>query len=70
MQLANQLSLRAGQTLEIDLCDLTATIDGENAIHTISEGSDWFDLLPSENEVSISCNGTIDVEMFWKDRWL
>ncbi|MGO3751217.1 MAG: phage distal tail protein [Peptoniphilaceae bacterium] len=71
LQLNNNLSLKQGQVLEIDLCDLTVTIDGENAVHILSDSSDWFDLLPGENELSIETNGeSINTDIYWKDRWL
>ena len=64
--------LLPGQEIEINLCDLTATVDGENAIHLLSNDGDFFELMPGLNDIEIQTNaGTYyQVDTFWKDRWL
>lgn len=64
--------LRPGQEIEINTCDLTATINGENAIHLLTEDGDFFDFLPGENEIKIDAigAGSVSIDTYWKDRWL
>lgn len=64
--------LRPGQEIEINTCDLTATINGENAIHLLTEDGDFFDFLPGENDVKIDAIGaeSVSIDTYWKDRWL
>lgn len=64
------INLRPGEQIEINLCDLTITKDGENILHTESEISEWFEFLLGKNMLDFQTNGDIDVEIFWKDRWL
>lgn len=66
------ITLKPGQELIINTCDLTATVNGENAISNLGVGSDFFDFISGANEITISgtnSNG-ITVNVFWKDRWL
>ena len=66
------IRLRPGEEMVINTCDLTATINGENAISSLTVGSDFFDFLAGENDVIISgenSNG-LTVDVYWKDRWL
>ena len=70
LQYNNGLVLRPGQVMEVDLCDFTVTINGDNALHTEGDGSKWFKLFPGDNFVEITTNGYIAVDIFWKDRWL
>ena len=64
--------LRPGQEIEINTCDLTATINGENAIHLLTEDGDFFDFLPGENDIKIDAvgAGSVSIDTYWKDRWL
>ncbi|WP_071126228.1 phage distal tail protein [Peptoniphilus lacydonensis] len=64
--------LRPGQEIEINTCDLTATINGENAIHLLTEEGDFFDFLPGENDIKIDAvgAGSVSIDTYWKDRWL
>lgn len=64
--------LRPGEELVINTCDLTATINGENAISSLTVGSDFFDFLAGENDVIISGGNSrgMTVDVYWKDRWL
>lgn len=70
LQYNNGLVLRPGQVMEVDLCDFTVTINGDNALHTEGDGSKWFKLFPGDNFIEITTNGYIEVDIFWKDRWL
>lgn len=64
--------LKPGQEIEINTCDLTATINGENAIHLLTEDGDFFDFLPGENDIKIDAAGaeSVSIDTYWKDRWL
>ena len=64
--------LRPGQEIEINTCDLTATINGENAIHLLTEEGDFFDFLPGANDIKIDAvgAGSVSIDTYWKDRWL
>lgn len=64
--------LRPGEEMVINTCDLTATINGENAISSLTVGSDFFDFLSGDNDVIISGENSqgMTVDVYWKDRWL
>lgn len=64
--------LRPGQEIEINTCELTATINGENAMHLLTPEGDFFDFLPGENDIKISAEGAqnVSIDTYWKDRWL
>ena len=64
--------LRPNEELVINTCDLTATINGENAISSLTVGSDFFDFLSGDNDVIISGENSrgMTVDVYWKDRWL
>lgn len=66
------LVLRPGQEVEIDMCNLTVTVNGENAMHLMSPDGDFFDFLIGNNEIDIEATGagTVSVDTYWKDRWL
>lgn len=70
LQYNNGLVLKPGQVMEVDLCDFTVTINGDNALHTEGDGSKWFKLFPGDNFIEITTNGYMAVDIFWKDRWL
>lgn len=65
-------ALKPGQEIEINTCELTATINGQNAIHLLTEDGDFFDFLPGQNEIKIDAigAGSVSVDTYWKDRWL
>ena len=65
-------ALQPGQEIEINLCDLTALVNGENAIHLLGEGADFFDLSSGANEILIEVDdgANFSIESLWKDRWL
>lgn len=64
--------LRPGQEIIIDTCELTATIDGENAMHLLTPDGDFFDFLPGQNDIEVTAVGGngISIDTYWKDRWL
>ena len=65
--------LKPGQELIIDTENMTATIDGENAIHLLSDDSDFFFLAQGDNIVTYSDNGksrTVNLKVMWKNRWV
>lgn len=68
----NNINLRPGEEVEIDMCNLTVTKNGENALHLMSSDGDFFDFLIGENGVDIVAEGAgkIQVDAYWKDRWL
>ena len=67
------LVLKPGQELIIDTDDMTATIDGQNAIHLLSDDSVFFFLAQGEDIITYADNGTsrsINLKVMRKDRWL
>lgn len=66
------VTLRPGEQLEIDTCALTATINGQNVMHLLSNDGDFFDFFPGANEIEIEATGAgaVAVDTFWKDKWL
>ena len=65
-------TLRSGESIEIDMCELTATIDGENVMHLLTPEGDFFDFLPGENNIEIVAQGAdkVSIDTYWKDKWL
>lgn len=68
----NNINLKPGEEIEIDMCNLTVTKNGENALHLMSSDGDFFDFLIGENGVNIVAEGagSIQVDAYWKDKWL
>lgn len=68
----NGIVLAPGEQLEIDTCALTATINGQNVMHLLSNDGDFFDFFPGANEIEIEATGAgaVAVDTFWKDKWL
>lgn len=66
------LTLRPGQKVEIDMCNLTVTVNGDNAMHLMSADGDFFDFLIGDNDIDIEAAGAgnVQVDTYWKDRWL
>ncbi|MDY2986140.1 MAG: phage tail family protein [Peptoniphilus sp.] len=64
--------LKPGEEIEINTCELTATINGENAMHLLTEDGDFFDFLPGANDIEIVAGGAngVSIDTYWKDRWL
>ena len=66
------LRLEPGEEVEIDMCNLTVTVNGENAMHLMSADGDFFDFLIGENEIEIEAIGAngVQIDTYWKNRWL
>lgn len=66
------LVLKPGQEVEIDMCNLTVTVNGENAMHLMSTDGDFFDLLIGDNDIEIEAVGAngVQIDTYWKDKWL
>lgn len=67
------LVLRPGDELVINTCDLTVTLNGENAMEFFSADSEFITLLNGENVIEYNDeSGTRNVsfDIIWKDRWL
>lgn len=67
------LVLRPGDELIINTCDMTVTINGQNAMEYFSNESDFFTLLNGLNSLIYnddSNSRNISFDVIWKDRWL
>lgn len=67
------LILKPGDELIINTCDMTITINGQNAMEYFSDESDFFKLLSGINTLIYSdgnTNRNIYFDVIWKDRWL
>lgn len=68
------LILKPGDELIINTCDMTATLNGQNATEYISGDSDIdLTLLSGENSIEYSDSSAsrkIAFDVIWKDRWL
>ncbi len=66
------LVLKPGQEVEIDMCNLTVTVNGENAMHLMSTDGDLFDFLIGDNDIEIEAVGAngVQIDTYWKDKWL
>lgn len=69
----NGLVLKPNDELVINTCDMTVTLNGQNAMQYFSSDSAFISLLNGEN--SIEYNDTspsrkIAFDVIWKDRWL
>lgn len=66
------LILKPGQEVEIDMCNLTVTVNGENAMHLMSTDGDFFDFLIGDNDIEIEAVGAngVQIDTYWKDKWL
>lgn len=66
------LVLKPGQEVEIDMCNLTVTVNGENAMHLMSTDGDFFDFLIGDNDIEIEAIGSngVQIDTYWKDKWL
>lgn len=67
------LVLRPGDELVINTCDLTVTLNGENAMEFFAADSEFITLLNGENTIEYndeSESREISFNIIWKDRWL
>lgn len=67
------LALRPGDELVINTCDLTVTLNGQNAMEYFAADSEFITLLNGENTIEYndeSGDRKISFDIIWKDRWL
>jgi len=65
--------LKPGDELVINTCDMTVTLNGQNAMEFFSNESEFFTLLNGINTLVYSdsnSNRKISFDIIWKDRWL
>lgn len=65
--------LKPGDELVINTCDMTVTINGQNAMEYFSSDSDFFTLLNGLNTLEYRDSNSmrnISFDVIWKDRWL
>ena len=65
--------MKPGQELIIDTENMTATIDGENAIHLLSDDSEFFFLAQGDDIITYTDNSgsrNINLKVMWKNRWV
>lgn len=65
--------LSPGDELVINTCDMTVTINGQNAMEYFSGDSDFFALLNGLNILEYrdgSNERDISLDIIWKDKWL
>lgn len=68
-----ELVLRPGDELVINTCDLTVTLNGENAMEYFAADAEFITLLNGENTIEYndkSESREISFDIIWKDRWL
>lgn len=68
-----QLNLQPGESIEINMCELSATINNENAMMFLANDGDFFDFPPGNNELLYEVTPSavpVQSEIYWKDRWL
>ena len=67
------ITLKPGDELIINTCDITVTINGQNAMEYFSNDSDFFTLLNGLNTLIYNDSNSsrnISFDIIWKDRWL
>lgn len=67
------INLKPGDELIINTCDMTITINGQNAMEYFSDDSEFFNLLSGLNTLIYSDSNSsrnISFDVIWKDRWL
>jgi len=67
------LVLKPGDELVINTCDLTVTLNGQNAMEYFAADSEFITLLNGENTIEYndeSESREISFDIIWKDRWL
>lgn len=63
------LSMMKGDELIIDTYNMTVTINGQNAIDKITDDSVFF-FIEKGASITVEPQGTADITVLWKDRWL
>lgn len=67
------LDLQPGDELELDMCELTAVLNNENAMKYLASDGNFFDFPAGNNEIIVAITPTdvpIEGDIYWKDRWL
>ena len=67
------ITLKPGDELIINTCDMTVTINGQNAMEFFSNESEFFALLNGLNTLIYNDSNSsrnISFDVIWKDRWL
>lgn len=68
------INLQPGDEIIINSCDMTITVNGQNAMEYFSSESEFFNLLNGLNKLIYSDKNNGDREMsfdvIWKDKWL
>ena len=67
------VNLQPGETLELDMCEMTALLNNENAMKYLASDGDFFDFPAGKNDIVVDitpANVPIESEIYWKDRWL
>jgi hypothetical protein len=65
--------LRPGDELVINTCDLTVTLNGENAMEYFAADAEFITLLNGGNTIEYNDESgarEISFDIIWKDRWL
>lgn len=71
--LLENINLKPHDELIINTCDMTVTINGQNAMQYFSVDSDFFKLNNGVNEIIYSddeLDRNVSLDIIWKDRWL
>lgn len=67
------INLKPGDELIVNNCDMTITINGQNAMEYFNSESEFFNLLNGLNKLIYSDSNSsreISFDVIWKDRWL
>lgn len=67
------LVLKPGDELVIDTCEMTVSVNGQNMMKFVSDDSEFFSLLPGDNEIIYTDGVTtrkVSIDILWKDRWV
>lgn len=67
------VNLQPGDTLELDMCEMTALLNTENAMKYLASDGDFFDFPAGKNDLIVDvtpANVPIESEVYYKDRWL
>lgn len=65
--------LKPGDELIINTCDMTVTLNGQNAMEYFSDDSEFFNLLNGINTIIYNDGNDerdVSFNIIWKDRWL
>ncbi len=67
------LVLKPGDELVIDTCEMTVSVNGQNMMKFVSNDSEFFSLLPGDNEIIYTDGVTtrkVSIDILWKDKWV